>query len=101
MKTITEQTREHFDMLLDDFIYEFYEHLEGYEESKTIEDIAIGIIKGIQKLAAELDINAVCEQIIDASSNLYPGPTGQGYDEPPYPDHDPAVKKPEDGQWRE
>lgn len=78
--TIAEQVHKHFDMLLDDFAYEFYEHLEGYEES-TIKDIADGIVQGIKKWASELSADAVYEQINDANDGLDPVPYNEDEDE--------------------
>ncbi len=69
MMTIAEQVSNHFDMHLDDFIHEFYEHLDGYEEL-TIKDVSDGIVEGIKKWASEIDADAVYKQLTESNDDL-------------------------------
>lgn len=70
VQTIAEQTTKDFkEYLLDSFCYEFFEHLEGYEES-TIEDVANEIVKGIQAFAAGLNVQEIISVVSEVNDDL-------------------------------
>lgn len=69
--SIAEQTTKGFkEYLLDSFCYEFYEHLDGYEES-TIEEVANEIVKGIQVFAAGLSLQEIVKVVSEVNDDLF------------------------------
>ena len=71
MATVKEQVREHLRNWLDDYCYEFYEHIDGYE-NMSIDGIVDGIMEALKELPASVTRQHVMRSINDANNQLEP-----------------------------
>lgn len=80
MNGIAEQTSNYMKEVLMTFCYEFYEHLEGYEEM-TIADCVTEIINGLNNFHDSINRDEIYERISETNDDLaQPEYDDEGYE---------------------
>lgn len=70
-RAIKQQVKEDLRQWLDDYCNEFYEHIDGYENS-SIDEIVDGIMRAIYEFPSYVTRQHVERIVIDANNDLEP-----------------------------
>jgi hypothetical protein len=71
MNGIAQQTSNYMKGVLEDFCYEFYEHLDDYT-GVSIKDITDAVVEGLNDFHSSIDREDIEKRISDANDDLEP-----------------------------